>query len=182
MKTFFLHFDDQLLRSIKLFCSAIICPFGSELFIIDSLQWSFLWAGQLLCFSLHFLTQLRYIEVDSYNGTNFLYKDRKLIKNLEGSVIGDETYINGISRCLMPKPNGISRNAQHGRQGSEPSESMSPPWERIIEIFDRCEFNQVEDEHALGNKNGNSSQIYFKHEWILKTESVLPLKVLNSLK
>lgn len=59
------------------------------------------------------------------------------------------TYLDGITGCLLPEPNGIARNAQHGTEGSEPSEAMSPPWELIVQIFNWSPLNNVEDENSL---------------------------------
>lgn len=59
------------------------------------------------------------------------------------------SYVNRVSRSVLPEPNGISGNAQHGREGSEPTESMCPPWERVIQVLDWRELHKIEDENAL---------------------------------
>lgn len=59
------------------------------------------------------------------------------------------SYLDGISRCVMPQPDSVSWNAQHWRKCSEPAEAMGPPWELVVQVFHRCEFDDVEDENSL---------------------------------
>lgn len=59
------------------------------------------------------------------------------------------TYINGITRCFLPQPNGISWNAQHGAESCEPTEAMSPPRKFVVQVLDGCPLHNVEDENAL---------------------------------
>lgn len=62
------------------------------------------------------------------------------------------THINGIARCFLPQPNGVSRNAQHGAESGEPAEAMSPPWELVVQVLHGRELDDVEDEDALQRK------------------------------
>lgn len=71
------------------------------------------------------------------------------------------THINGITRCFLPQPNSISRNAQHGAESSEPAEAMSPPWKLVVQVLDGCPLHNVEDENAL--KARKSAKKSFKN-------------------
>lgn len=91
-------------------------------------------------FSIHSLILYASISSDGVNAHTAPEQNKKRCKL---------SYIDGISRCVMPQPDSVAWNTQHRRKGSEPTETVGPPGELVVQVFNRCEFDDVEDEDAL---------------------------------
>lgn len=76
-----IHFDDQFPRYIKLCRFVAFVRLLIALFIVLCMEKTFdgLWVGNFLCFSLHFLAQLRHVFVNSDDHSEFLWIAKNLV-------------------------------------------------------------------------------------------------------
>lgn len=99
---------------------------------------------------LHTLTQCRNVIVNSHDQSHFLKRKMNEI-NLFTLIELKSTYRLEISGSLAPEPDHVTGNAQHRREGSEPTEAVRPQRIFIRQVLDRGPLDHVEEEHSHAN-------------------------------